>query len=94
MPKPKGSGCFALAAGVAFLSLFVASIWFNLSTVSPYVAFQVWLIFAGAVMLGWGGHRVRTGERGDWRVGQPTINFVVGVLAATIGLFALVSRAP
>jgi len=42
-------------------------------------------------LLAWGFVRVRNGEPG-WQIGQPTINFVVGVMGATVALLALVKQ--
>lgn len=93
MSKPRGSGGFALAFGIFFVILCVASIFFNLREISPYLIFQVWLAFAGAVLLIWGFNRLKNGDNTPG-IGQPTINFVVGLFGVTIALFTLVATTP
>jgi uncharacterized membrane protein YfcA len=91
--KPLGSGCFSLAAGIAFLLLFVGSYLFDLKKVNPYQILQCWLVFAAAILTIWGGVRVAKARKAQprrWEVGQSTLNFVVGVIAATAAIFTLV----
>lgn len=93
-PKPIGSGVFSLAGGVAFLVLLAGSLWFDLRKVDPYVVFQCWLLFAAAILIIWGCVRIAKVRREKplrWEVGQSTLNFVVGVIAATAAIFAFVS---
>jgi hypothetical protein len=87
--RPAGSGYLALAAGIVFAAVFASSFVWDLKTFDPHTLFQIWLLFAATVLLSWGGMRIRTGKGGDWRVGQPTLNFVVGLIAVTIALLAL-----
>jgi hypothetical protein len=91
-PKPIGSGFFSLAAGVAFLFLLVGSFCFDLRKVDPYVIFQYWLFFAAAILVIWGCVRIAKVHREPlrWEVGQSTLNFVVGVIAATVAIFTFV----
>ena len=77
--------------GVLFFIALYSSFVFDLRSLSPYVIFQAWLSFAGAILVVWGVVRVLTGAKG-WRIGQPTINFVVGIIGATIALLALVKQ--
>ena len=94
-PKPMGSGVFSLGGGVAFLFLLAGSLWFDLRSVDPYVVFQCWLLFAAAVLIIWGCVRIAKVHKEKprrWEVGQSTLNFVVGVIAATAAFFALVSQ--
>jgi hypothetical protein len=88
-PPPKGSGYFAVLFAALFLVTFICSTILDFSKLNSYVAFQAWLLLAAVILAGWGINRVRTG-RADMQVGQSTINFVVGVIAATIALFTLV----
>jgi hypothetical protein len=92
-PKPTGSGWFSLVAGVIFLVVLLASAFTNLREVCPYTLFQAWLLFSALTLIAWGVNRVRTG-RPEATIGQNTINFVVGLIAATIALFTLVATAP
>lgn len=92
MSKPRGSGYFSLTAGLGFLAAFIASFLIDRVSLDPYVAFQGWLIFAAAILIGWGIRRIWTGDE-RWTVGQATLNFVVGVIAATVALLALVVQA-
>ncbi len=48
---------------------------------------------ATLILLAWGINRVSKG-RDDWTVGQPTINFVVGILGVTIAILAIVVSVP
>lgn len=92
-PRPRGSGKFSFAAGLVFLAVFVASIVINLREICPYKLLQGWLLFAAAILLAWGWNRIKRG-RDDNTIGQNTINFVVGVVGATIALFTLVAAVP
>jgi hypothetical protein len=92
-PKPMGSGFFSLVAGVAFLALLVSSYLFDLKKTNPYEIFRCWLLFAAGILTVWGGRRVAKVWKAKprrWEVGQPTLNFVVGVIAATAAIFTLV----
>jgi Kef-type K+ transport system membrane component KefB len=91
-PKPIGSGFFSLAAGVIFLLLFIGSYLYDLRKIDPYKLFQYWLLFASAILTIWGIRRVAKvwKEEYRWEVGQPTLNFVVGVIAATVAIFTLI----
>ena len=90
--KPIGSGYFALICGLLFFVALVASFFVDRTTVDPYVAFQVWLVFAALILCIWGAVRVRTGNSKDYRIGQETLNFVVGVVAATFAILALINN--
>ena len=93
MPKPKGSGYFAAAFGALFAVTFIVSLSVKLYRLCPYYAFQGWLVFAAVTLIVWGGVRIVTGEASR-RVGQDTINFVVGIVGVTIALLALVAAVP
>jgi hypothetical protein len=86
--KPKGSGWFALGAGVIFLAAFICSFVWDLSKIPPYLLFKAWLLIAAVILLGWGIRRIKKGGD-DWTVGQSTINFVVAILGATIAILAI-----
>lgn len=92
-PKPKGSGYFSLAVGIAFVAVLLASFFVDLRAVSPQWFLRCWLGFASSIMLVWGARRIRKG-RDDWTVGQETLNFVVGVVGATVAIFAIVAQQP
>lgn len=95
-PKPIGSGCFSFAAGVAFLLLFIGSYVLDLRKVDRYEMFQYWLLFAAIILIIWGSVRVAKVQKvipdkwEKWEVGQSTLTFVVGVIAATVAIFAFV----
>lgn len=93
MPRPRGSGKFSFVSGLVFLAVFTTSIVTNLREVCPYQLLQGWLLFAAAILLAWGWNRIKNG-RDDNTIGQNTINFVVGLVGATIALFTLVATAP
>jgi hypothetical protein len=88
--KPVGSGYFALVSGVLFLFAFIGSFFIDRAKLDPYVALQVWLVFSAAILVVWGGVRVRTGNGSDYRIGQETLNFVVAIAAATFAIIALI----
>jgi hypothetical protein len=88
-PRPKGSGWFAVGSGVVFLVAFICSFKWDLSKIPPYALFKAWLLIATAILLSWGINRVVKG-RDDWTIGQNTINFVVGIVGATIALLTIV----
>ena len=92
-PKPKGSGWFAIGSGILFLVALVCSFIWDLSQISPYAVFKAWLAIASLILLGWGINRVLKG-RDEWTIGQPTINFVVGIVGATIAILAIVVSVP
>ena len=88
--KGIGSGWFAVSAGIIF---FAALIYLRLPSASsppPELLFQAWLAFSFLVLVGWGAYRIRHGKGGKQLVGQPTINFVVAILGATIALYTIV----
>ena len=91
MSKTKGSGWFSLCVGVAFIITLAISAAHDLRTVDVYRAFQAWLFFAAAILVVWGAIRVKRGEDG-WEIGQPTLNFVVGIIGATVALLALIKQ--
>lgn len=65
MPQPKiGSGAFAASCGGALLVLLIVSFCADLrETVNPYWVFQVWLAFAGGILVLWGAERIRKGRK-------------------------------
>jgi hypothetical protein len=94
------NGVFAVACGFLYLIVFGGS-WLgiiNLKTVSPdtlVYLFYVWLLVAAFILLWWGCtriYRVYTGKDPWWRVDQPTMNFVLVIVGATIALLALVKQ--
>jgi hypothetical protein len=91
--RPKGSGCFSLAVGVAFLFVLVASFWIDLRTISPIWFLRSWLAFSAVILVAWGARRIKEG-RNDWTIGQSTLNFVVAVVGATVAIFTLVAQQP
>ncbi len=88
-PKPKGSGWFAAGAGSVFLVAFICSFKWNLSKIPPYILFQAWLFVAAAILFRWGINRILKG-RDSWTIGQPTINFVITIVGATIAILTIV----
>lgn len=91
--KPKGSGWFSVASGAIFVAVFVSLFKWDLSTISPYILFKVWLLIAASILIAWGVRRIRTG-RNDWTIGQSTINFVMAIVGATFAILAIVLAAP
>lgn len=91
MNRPKGSGALSLGAGLGFVAIFIWSLFEDFSTVDPYVLFQAWLVIGGVIMIWWGAQRLAHADQ-NWRVGQDTINFVVGITAVTLALLTLVSE--
>jgi hypothetical protein len=88
--KPVGSGYFALAWGSLLLLALAASFFVRLTSIDPYILLQCWLAFAAIILVVWGANRVRNGDKADRKIGQDTINLVVGIVAATAALIALV----
>ncbi len=88
--RPKGSGYFSAAFGVLFFAAFLASFCVSIKAIPPVWILRTWLFFVAGILIGWGGNRVRTG-RADNTVGQSTINFVIGLVAATMALLSLLS---
>lgn len=90
MARPKGSGVFAIAFGILFAIVFATSFITDLRRIDRYVVFQAWLFIATVILVSWGANRVRSGDPGK-TVGQDTINFVMGIIGATLALLALVT---
>ena len=90
---PKGSGYFSLAVGAFFLLVLLASFGIDLRTISPTWFLRSWLGFAAVILVVWGARRIKEG-RNDWTIGQSTLNFVVGVVGATVAIFTLVAQQP
>jgi hypothetical protein len=88
---PRGSGVFSVAAGICFVIVFVVSTITDLLTIDPYRVFQAWLMLAAVILGGWGADRIARGDK-SWRIGQDTINFVIGITAVTFALLTLVSE--
>jgi hypothetical protein len=91
-PKPVGSGYFSVFCGCVFLAVLVGDITklIDVTKLSPPLIIRIWFAFVTAVLLIWGASRIATGNKGDKRIGQDTINFVVSIAAATIALLGLV----
>jgi hypothetical protein len=83
--KPTGSGYFALTSGVVFLGAFAGSFAVSVKDLSPDSIARAWFLVVAAVLIWWGGNRIRTG-RSDRTVGQDTINLVLGIVGVTIAL--------
>ena len=94
MSRPRGSGLFAAAFGVLFLAAFIVSFFpgLHFDKIPPVDILRVWLVFIAAVLIGWGVNRVvKTDDKG-LNVGQDTIAFVIGIVAATLALLELVNH--
>ena len=87
-PKPKGSGYFAVLCGILFVLAFVASFFVRIDQLSPDHIIRGWLFFVAAILIWWGGNRLRTG-RPDPTVGQDTINLVIALVGTTVALLGL-----
>lgn len=86
--RPTGSGWLAVGFGVLFVCAFVATFVRRIGDLSPEWIFRIWLICAAVVLLGWGGQRIKTGNRSP-AIGQETLSFVVGVIGVTAAILAL-----
>ena len=91
-PKPKGSGWFAAIFGAIFFLIFICSFVWDISNISPYILFKVWVLFSAIVLLSWGFNRIKTG-RDDRTIGQSTINFVVAIIGGTFAILAILLEA-
>jgi O-antigen/teichoic acid export membrane protein len=88
--KPLGSGIFSLIVGLAFVAFFI--FFPDVKKIDPDIAFKMWVGFAAILMTGWGIARIwKTSDRRFFRVGQPTINMMVGIAAATFAILAIVA---
>jgi hypothetical protein len=101
---PKGSGIFAAFFGLVFVALAIIWIlavrgyaaWAKLTVdwlkIHPDWILIVWLWIIGGSLSYWGLHRVfrdrGAEDKGFGKVGQETIAIVLGILAATLALFA------
>ena len=83
--KPVGSGYFALTWGVIFAA-FAGVMRAQPLAIQPQDIFVGWLAVAGLILIAWGWQRLRGGNRADRRIGQSTINMVVGLLGATFAI--------
>jgi len=90
--KPRGSGYFAVICSAVLLAALWSSFYVDLANIPREWLVRAWLFFAALVLLYWGGHRIADGEKGDTRVGQDTINLVIGILGATVALLELLKR--
>jgi hypothetical protein len=88
--KPKGSGYFSAAFGVLFFVAFLGSFFISMKDIPPDWILRAWLVFVAAILIGWGFNRIKRG-RPDRTVGQNTINFVIGLVAATMALLSLLT---
>jgi hypothetical protein len=93
MPRPRGSGIFSAIFGALFVAALVASYAVDLRKVCPYTLFRLWLAFVAVTLLWWGINRIVRGDQ-SYRVGQDTINFVVGLIGASVAIFTLVVQTP
>ena len=93
MSRPRGSGLFATTIGILFLVALGGSFFgFELNKIPPVDILRVWFAFIAVVLIGWGLNRVLKTDDKSLTVGQDTINFVIGIVAATLALLELVSR--
>lgn len=90
-PKPKGSGYFAALCGALFMVAFVGSFFVGVDQLSPDWIMRSWFLFVAAILIWWGGNRVRTG-RPDPTVGQDTINLVIALVGTSVALIGLLKR--
>jgi hypothetical protein len=87
--KPAGSGYFAVFCGLLFIVALVVLRRISIESFDPEVILQVWLAFMALLLISWGLNRAMTTANRRWIVGQDTINWLVGILAATFVLMAL-----
>ena len=86
--KPIGSGIFAAVVGLAFFCSVL--IWPEVLSIDPKTALKMWMYFSGLMLIIWGIVRIVTANsKTDFRIGQSTINMVIGVIAATFAIMAL-----
>ena len=94
--KPIGSGKFSRNVGVAFIlaGALVVLLDYLKVPLKPVYILGVWLVAAGAIAIRWGMQRIeeRTNPEydKDKRIGQETINMIVGMVAATFVIAAIV----
>ncbi|MFY0602195.1 MAG: hypothetical protein JXR03_21140 [Cyclobacteriaceae bacterium] len=88
--RPLGSGVFALVAGILFVGsgIVIYFTGFDVSKIEPSTVLNTYLFAGGLIMIGWGFNRIRYND-GRWIVGQSTINFVLGFLAAAIAILSI-----
>jgi hypothetical protein len=90
--KPIGSGWFT----VVFAGVYaIAAVLFRhhmIPHLTRDVAMPIWCAIVTAILFYWGIGRIlsKDGNPPPWAVGQETINCVVGVVAATLALMALI----
>ena len=89
--KPIGSGVFAAICGGVLLIAAICSFFVSVDRIPPEYIIRAWLFFVAGVLIVWGMIRISTANKKDWRIGQETINFVIGVLGATFVLLALLN---
>lgn len=87
--NPKGAGLFAIIFGIVFLSLFICSFIWDLSSIPPYLLFKIWLIFAAIILIGWGVTRLIK-LKSKWRISRPTIQFLISIIGITIAILTLI----
>jgi hypothetical protein len=87
--KPLGSGIFSLIIGVAFVALLI--FFPDVKKIDRDIAFKMWVAFAALLMAVWGIVRIYTTSDRSLRIGQPIINMVVGIVAATFAILAVVA---
>jgi hypothetical protein len=84
---------FAAVIGIVFVAGIV--LWPDILKASPEMVLKAWIIVSGAFLIIWGAIRiVSTTKKTDLRIGQPTINMTVGIMAVTAAIFAIVATAP
>ena len=91
--RPLGSGVFALGFGVLFVLIGIL-IWicdYKVEDIDPSTLLNIWLFAGGTILIGWGINRIVHND-GRWIVGQDTINFVLGFLAAAIAILSLLIK--
>lgn len=100
-PKPFGSGVFALICGIIFVlvGLIIVLCGYDVSKLDPSTILNIWLFSGGVILIGWGVQRIRKWRTPktrkltkNWDVGQNTINFTMGFVAATIAILALLIK--
>lgn len=63
----------------------------------PQLILKLWLFISGATLINWGVTRIRTASeiaKKDFKVGQPTINMAVAILAVAFTIWAVLASKP
>jgi uncharacterized membrane protein YidH (DUF202 family) len=99
MGTPIGSGKFARNVGMTFIAAGIGVVALDYLRVPlrPVYLLGAWLVACGLIAIRWGTRRIQVAMasdkyRDDPTIGQQTINMLVGMVAATFVIAALVFK--